>query len=423
LAACALAVALALAASIAAWARSTWTVPAHPVTLTIWDSADAVKNGLVAQTLIPEYRRLHPNVTIRYEAVAGLSTKLLVALGAGTAPALVEVADFLVPAVLEAGRLDPLPPAAWGKETVEEVLAGYLPGVLDPMVRGGRLYAVPIQMNAHSLYVNERLFREAGLDPGRDAPRTWADVALLNARLTRRQAGRVVQKGWEMRYASEHWRARMFHILVYQAGGDVLRDGKPAFNDRAGLRALDVWKSVTVAPQVTRNTSASPYQDFAVEQDAMTFAGPNAGASIERLNPRMKGNYTVARLPVIDPARPATVLYSYSWGVNARAPEDQRRVAWDFIRFATGRPAEWMAAARYLQPAIGWDETLEARRIPFLPVFLHDLSVGRPMARTRHHAELQAALARMIDRVILNGADPRHALDQAAAEFARAARP
>jgi multiple sugar transport system substrate-binding protein len=304
---------------------------------------------------------------------------------------------------------------------VDGVVNTYLPRLLDTMTRRGKLYAVPDQMNAHSLYINNRLFREAGLDPVKDAPKTWDDVAKLNKVLTKRKDGRVVQKGWEMRYAAEHWPSRMFHILTYQAGGDVIRDGKPAFNTEAGLKALAVWKSVSVAPQVTQNTAASPYMDFAMEQDAMTFAGPNGGASIEKVNPQMKGNYTVARLPAIQADRPATVVYSYNWAVNAKAPDDAKKVAWDFIRFASTRPAEWMATAKYLQPVKGWYETPAARQTPFLDVFIHDLSVGRPMAQTHHYAELQSALARMIDRVILNNADPKQALGQAAEEYTRAA--
>jgi hypothetical protein len=35
---------------------------------------------------------------------------------------------------------------------------------------------------------------------------------------------------------------------------------------------------------------------------------------------------------------------------------------------------------------------------------------------------LQGALARMVERVILNNADPKPALDQAAAEYERAAK-
>ena len=399
-----------------------WTVPTDPVTLTYWDSADNVKNELLARRLIPEYQRLRPNVTIRYEVVPGLSSKVLVAVGTGTAPEIFEVADFLLPKFLEARVLDPLPPAAWGQAGIAGVLDTYLPGRLDGMVEGGRLYAVPDQMNAFSLYINNRLFRKAGLDPVRDTPRTWSDVARLNGRLTRREGDRVVQKGWEMRYAAEHWLARMFHVLVYQAAGEVITAGRPAFNGEAGLKALQVWKSVTVAPQVSRNTSGSPYEDFATEQDAMTFAGPNAGASIERINPRMVGNYTVAPLPAIDADRRVSLVYSFNWAVNARASEAQKKVAWDFIHYLSTRPAQWMAEALYLQPLRGWHEEPAARRIPFLEVFIHDLSVGRPLARTAHFAELQSVLARMIERVVLNNADPRAALDQAAEEFTRATR-
>jgi multiple sugar transport system substrate-binding protein len=399
-----------------------WAVPTDPVTLTYWDSADNVKNELLTRRFIPEYKRLRPNVTIRYEVVPGLSSKVFVAVGTGTAPEIFEVADFLLPKLLETRSLDPLPPAAWGQPSVAGVLDTYLPGRLDAMVDGDKLYAVPDQMNAYSLYINNRLFREAGLDPVRDAPRTWSDVARLNTRLTKREGDRIVQKGWEMRYAAPHWVARMFHVLVYQAGGEIISGGRPAFNAAAGLRALEVWKSLTVAPGVSRNTSGSPYEDFAIEQDAMTFGGPNTGASVERINPRMAGNYTVAPLPAIVAERPVSLVYSFNWAVNARASEAQKKVAWDFIRYVSTRPAQWMAEARYLQPLRGWYEEPAARRIPFLEVFIRDLSVGRPLARTVHYAELQAVLARMIERVVLNNADPQAALDQAADEFTRATR-
>ena len=175
-----------------------------------------------------------------------------------------------------------------------------------------------------------------------------------------------MQKGWEMRYAGEHWLTRMFLILLYQSGGDALRDGKPAFNGEAGVKALQVWKTLTVAPKVSQNTLASPYQDFAMEQDAMTFAGPNAGASIEKINPKMKDAYTISPLPAIRADRPTTIVYSYNWAVNAKQSEDQRKAAWDFIRYVSNRPAEWMAVARYLQPVKGWYETPAARQTPFL---------------------------------------------------------
>ena len=400
----------------------TWTLSTRPVTVTYWDGVENVKNELLSKKLIPEYQQLHPNVTIKYETISGLGNKLPVALATGTAPTIFTLPDFLLPMAVEVNALDALPPAAWGQPNVEGVLNGYIPKLLDFNMEGGKLYGIPDQMNAHSLYMNNRMFREAGLDPTKDAPKTWDDVVRLSKLLTKREGDRIVQKGWEMRYAGEHWLARMFLILLYQSGGDALRDGKPAFNGEAGMRALQVWKTLVLAPKVSQNTLAAPYQDFATEQDAMTFAGPNAGASIEKINPKMKDAYTCAPLPAIRADRPTTIVYSYNWAVNAKHTEDQRKAAWDFIRYASSRPAEWMAVAKYLQPVKGWYETPAAKQTPFLGVFIQDLSAGRPMPRTKLYPELQAALARMIERVIFNNADPKQALDQAAEEFERASK-
>jgi multiple sugar transport system substrate-binding protein len=399
-----------------------WAVPAHQVILTYWDSVENVKNELMLKTLIPEYTKLHPNVTIRYEIVPDLQSKLLVALGTGTAADMFSTSDWFLPKFLEAHVLDPLPPAAWGQSSVAGVVNTYLPHMLDAMLDNGRLYAVPAQENAHSLFINNRLFKEAGLDPVTDAPKTWIDVARLNKVLTKRQGDQIVQKGWEMRYAGDHWLAQMFQILLYQAGGQMIENGRPAFNSEAGVRALTVWKSVTVDPKITHNTGGSPYQDFAVEQDAMTFAGPNAGASIEKINPKMAGNYTVVPLPQLRPNAPATIIYSFDWAVNAKSPEEQRRVAWDFIHFVSTRPALWMATTRYLQPMKGWFDAAEARQLPFLNVFVHDLSIGKPLARTTHYPELQSSIVRVIERVILNNVDAKQALTQAAEEYVAASR-
>jgi multiple sugar transport system substrate-binding protein len=410
---------LVVAAGRAGAQSGVWTLPSEPVTIGYWDTGNGTKGELI-KSLIAEYQKLHPNVTIKFETDVK-SDKIAVAVSTGTAPEIFEVADFNLPKFIGVQALDPLPPAAWGETSVEGVLKGYLPNVLDAMMDGGKLYGVPDQMNAHSLYINNRLFREAGLDPVKDAPKTWDDVVKLNRVLTKRRADRVVQKGWEMRYAAEHWQAQMFHILLYQAGGEMTRDGKPVFNSEAGVRALQVWKSLTVAPQVTQNTRFSPYQDFAMEQDAMTFAGPHVGPIVERISPAMKGNYTVAPLPQLRPERPATIIYSYSWTVNVKASAPQKRVAWDFIRHLSARPDLWWNI-KFLQGTKGWYETPAAKATPSLPVFIQDLSVGRPLARTTNYGELQAALVRMIDRVILNNADPKQALDQAAEEFVRASK-
>ncbi len=400
-----------------------WVLPTEPVTLNEWDGGDGTKSALLRE-LIAQYEQMHPNVTVKFETDVK-SLKVAAAIAAGTAPAIFEASDANLQKYIAAKAVEPLPPAAWGQTSVDGVLALYLPHILDALISGHSLYAVPDQLNAHSLYINNRLFHAAGLDPVKDAPKSWDDVARLNKALTKKQGDRVVQKGFEMRYICDdgHWQAHIFHILVYQAGGEVIKDGRPAFNSEAGQRALAVWKSLVVAPAVTNNTCSSPYQDFAVEQDAMTFAGPHVGKIVERINPAMQGNYTVAPLPQLRPDHPATLIYSFNWTVNTRASAAQKRVAWDLIHFMSSKPEVFWQRIQFLQGTQGWLGMPVARNTPFMSAFTHDMSVGRPLGRTTYYADLQTIIARMVDKVVLKDVDPRSALAAAEQEFTRASTP
>ena len=66
-------------------------------------------------------------------------------------------------------------------------------------------------------------------------------------------------------------------------------------------------------------------------------------------------------------------------------------------------------------------EMNEKLQIPGMPVFLHDLSIARPLATSFHVAELQAAIARAVQRIVLNGADIKTSLDQSVQDYRQAA--
>jgi multiple sugar transport system substrate-binding protein len=397
-----------------------WALPSEPVTINEWDGGDGTKSALLKE-LIAQYEKMHPNVTVKFETDVK-SLKVAAAIAAGTAPEIFEASDANLQKYIVAKVVEPLPPAAWGQANVDGVAALYLPHVLDAITSGHSLYAVPDQLNAHSLYINNRLFRAAGLDPVKDAPKTWEDVARLNKVLTKKQGDRITQKGFEMRYVCDdgHWQAHIFHILTYQAGGDVITEGKPVFNSEAGLGGAGTGEEPAGGPYVNKNTCSSPYQDFATEQDAMTFAGPHVGKIVERINPAMQGNYTVAPLPQLRPDHPVTLIYSFNWSVNARASAAQKRVAWDLIHFLSSKPELWWQQIQFLQGTKGWLTMPVARNTPFMSAFTHDLSVGRPLGRTTYYGELQSIIARMVDRVVLKDVDPKSALTEASDEFIRA---
>jgi multiple sugar transport system substrate-binding protein len=400
-------------------AKPQWEITSKPITVTMWDSTEDTKQDLYNKTLIPEYQKLRPNVTIKYESQSTFEVlqKLLTATATGTAPDIFELNDTYLPTYFSKNLLDPLPPEAFGFKTLDEMLQAYIPGRLDVMTYQGKLYGVPDQMNAQSLFMNNRLFKEAGLDPAKDAPKTWADVLELNKKLVKKNGDQIVQKGYDLRITSASSLAGTFELLLDQGGGMPFKDGKAVFNDELGIKAMQTMKSLAFAPKVSKNTGASPYQDFADEQDAMTTMGPNGGTYAETINPKIKGQYTVAQMPQLNPAKPVTTLTSFDVFVNAKLDDEKKRVAWDFVAFALSKPALWFGKTGMLQPLKGWDNTPEAKSIPYLDVHIKDMSLAVPRARTENFNEYQAALARASQRVLFENADPKESLDQAAAEY------
>ena len=399
--------------------------PTGPITIVVWDTLDVVKNGLVTNTYVPGYQKLHPNVTIDYQPIPGgtLLTKILAGVTGGDGPAIMAIQDSYIPTLAPRGVLAPAEDQDF-TGGVKGIIDSYIPGLIDVQQYNGKLYALPIQENAHSLFINNRMFAAAGLDPAKDAPKTWADVKRLNTLLTKTGAGgRITQKGFDWRLVSDQWGDQTFHLLDYQAGGIVLDSSEnPLFNDSHGVQAMQTLLSaISSNPSVTSNTPSAPYMDFASEQDAMSYMGPNAGPVIETINPKMVGNYSVAPLPQIDPAHPAAMRYSVNYAVNAAKSPDETRVAWDFINYVLGDSVNFFKVVRMLQPHKDWYKTSAAQSLPGLDVFVHDLSIAKASARTRHNPELQAALTRAIQRILFNHQDIKASLDQAASEFKQAA--
>lgn len=399
--------------------------PTAPVTITVWHDAEETMNKYFQEIIIPEYQRMHPNVTVEYEiyGTADIVNKILTAVATNSAPTIVDAHGSMLPTLYERNVLVPAEDAYFPDGGVQALIDKYLAGTLEAQQYQGKLYALPYQENALSLYMNNRMFEEAGLDPAQDAPKTWDDVAGLNQILTKRDSSdRITQKGFDHRVTvGDHWINFMFEALVYQAGGEVLdSSGNAVFNDSHGVLAMENWLKASVDPEVTRNESANPYLGFFTEQEAMATGGPNAGAVGELANPAMKGNWTVAPLPQIDPANPVTIHYHFDFVVSDDASPEERFVGWDFINFAMSTPEPWFEATRLLQPRTELTESAAAQAIPGMEVFLYDLEISRPLVPNTHASELQAAIGRAVQRIVLEGADIQESLDMAVQEHQQA---
>jgi multiple sugar transport system substrate-binding protein len=170
--------AAALGYGAARGAGAQWSLPSGNVNLTFWDSTSQLKIALYNQYLLPSYKQLRPAYAVKYEAIAtaDLLQKLLAATATGTAPEIFELGDWFFPTYFAKDLLDPVPPEAFGYRSLQEMLEAFVPGSLAATQYRGKLYGVPDFTASHSLFINNRLFGEARLDPIKDGPRrgtTW----------------------------------------------------------------------------------------------------------------------------------------------------------------------------------------------------------------------------------------------------------
>jgi ABC-type glycerol-3-phosphate transport system substrate-binding protein len=109
----------------------------------------------------------------------------------------------------------------------------------------GKVYALPHHSNVRSVYVNERVFREAGLDPSK-APASWDDFRAAIQRMKREDgSGQLDRIGYHPTWQIGGPTA----VMYLQANGVPLlgSDGaQPGFATPAGAEALK-WVVDTVA--------------------------------------------------------------------------------------------------------------------------------------------------------------------------------
>src|SRR5512135_3156515 len=127
LSACATATPAAVAPTAAPVVQPT-AAAAKKVELTFWkhnhDPADAL-----TKTLIDEYQKQNPNVTIKLEIIPNDQwlTKLLTAVAGDQAPDMFDMNDNNLPTFISKGVLTPVMPEAFGMKTAEEVEKAFVP--------------------------------------------------------------------------------------------------------------------------------------------------------------------------------------------------------------------------------------------------------------------------------------------------------
>jgi multiple sugar transport system substrate-binding protein len=420
-------VALALPASLLAGGgiAANSAPPAFPtgtLALTMFGS-DEAPGFHIEEGLIAEWQKLHPNVTVE-AAQTPLGPgfqKLSTQLPSGGGPSLFAVFEPWIEGFIP--YMAPAIPAAFGLATMRQVNDLYLPHALEAQSRGGAIYCLPISAPSWSLLVNKPLFTSAGLRIPQDIPHTWAQVAALQKKLTKYDAGgQLVHRGFGVRYtAGPQWYAMLFVASVESQGARVLdRDGSPLLTSQAAVNAMQIFKDTAVAPTITKDVQTSPYQDFADGLDVMSYGGANALSFATRLNPDLKGNVYVSQLPSISGQPGGSPKYSFDFCVNKHASAAEQFAAWSLIDYMTSRGVVRFVNTGSLTPRKVVFDAPEVKGTPFIDVFKTELTYARPLPQTSHWGQLQGAIQNGVQKVVFKNVPIQQALQEAQQEYLQA---
>lgn len=404
--------------------------PPSEVSLTFWKHSHAPADELT-KTIIQEYMQANPHVKISLEIVPTNQyfVKLLSAIVAGDAPDIFDTDDINLPILIDKGLMAPVSPQGFNVATQDEFLAQFVPNSLNTYKGSdGKVYGIPFEFNTWNLIINERQFKEAGLDPVADAPKTWEEVGEIGKRLAVVSNGRFDRQGFTWNHVHSGWTMTAFSGILYQLGGSILTDdekgNKSNLNTSEAIRALTIMRDMKTRygsgdPAQNISTGADQNADFIQEKAAMWITGPWAVPTF-KANQAVYDSYRVVALPQVSDAKRNTVIMtSWGWGVNKSIDASKQLEAWKFISYASQQGSRWLGQAGYILPRLGWTESPEAKAFKGLEVFMETMAFGRPRLQHPKNTQIRDVLHKAIQEVLLSGADPATALKVASDEIDR----
>lgn len=290
----------------------------------------------VFQALVDRFNREHPGLFVHNFGGVQDDTKTIRALTAGVPPD----AFFLwntgyVGPLAANGALQPLAERLASAGLAER---DFVPVSLQLCRCRGRLYGLPVLIDASALYWNRRMFGDAGLDPDQP-PRTPQELVEDARRLTRRDAaGRLTRLGLQ---PPEPW------PILFAAGAPLIGAAGRATADTPETRRALAWDREIIDAMGGAAAVDSFAAGFGQEQSgnhpffagqaAMMVSGEWMPHWIERWAPSL--DYGIAPFPTQDPHAPPT---SSIGGNIVCIPRESRHpeAAWIFVSWLETRAAQ-----------------------------------------------------------------------------------
>lgn len=389
------------------------------VEITLWTHED-VNRMAIEKRYIEEFKASNPSVSIIYSAYPSgkISETVATAFAANKGPDIFNLAITSAYTYIGNGRVAPVDYKIIGEKNAADLEGRYLSGMLEPVTEGDEIYGLPLEITNMCLFLNRKIFKDNGLDPDKDWPKTWEDVMSLSEKLVKRNGQIITHRGFDFRYDG---RLTTMLPMVEQLGGALIsKDGKTAIiGDEAWLKVLGYFRDFGPAGKNLGSptyTAARTQFDLNKGDMAMSLSGLYQEARMKASNPAFYNSKDWMVIPFPqwkDAKRRVTTNYSgHYYMVNAQSTKLEQQAAWALLDYMLSHGQEYLEKVAIVQPTKKLMDSAFFKSMPYSSVFEKDFDASRIVYLGKISSRIDAMLKTAFEGVMVGGVDPKKALDK-----------
>lgn len=389
----------------------------NTIELIFWTHEDPNRTPL-EEKYIKEFEQMYPNVKITRVTYPSrkIAEVILTAFAANKGPDIFNMEIQNEYPYIVNGRVAPIDLKALELKSYDELNDQYLEGALEPVTYEGKIYGLPLELTNWAVFVNKKYFREVGLDPEKDYPKTWEEMMEVSEKLVIREGDVLVRRGFDFRYP---YYLTFFLPMVEQLGGALIsEDGKKAIvNDEAWLKVLYYMKEWGPnGKNLGSPTLTNARKLFNKDNNTVTMclSGLYQIDRIRADNPEFyeSGEWMVVPFPVFKDAVKDVRCnyYGHYYMVNAQSSKDKQYWAWKFINYMLSHPEEYLINVGLIQPKKSLIESDTFKNYPYADVFISDMEKSHSVPLLTNGPQFEQLIREAVEAVMLTNTTPEEAL-------------
>lgn len=362
--------------------------------------------------ILPAFYEEYPDVTVNveYTTYGNLNERLTTAVASGLVP------DVLMMGV---GWIEPFASQGILKDlgevgvTVDELSEDINEAVLRAAQYDGKLYGIPLMLDARIGIYRKSMFEEVGLDP-EQPPTNWDELReYANLLTVRDDAGNLERAGLDL---FAHDLRQIWMPFLFSNGGELFDDSgqEVLFNSPEGVEALDFMNTLVNEDGVTEVgfSTGTDLRLIQVDQAAMMIGHNDLWRIAETSSPEILDDLGAF---VINEQRPA--FFHGGTIVNVAESTDNPEAAIALARHLAAPEAALIANEQRGNVPVHRDllDSEYVQNNMLVQFVMENLEYAYPEGGTEAWMEARGNFANALEEALLEVKSPQQALDDLAA--------